>query len=68
MRFDVPVIGLPTVKLMATVNASALAIDAYKTLVLDQEQLLHFANEHRISISAYGPETEMETPVENKLE
>ena len=68
MRFDVPVIGLPTVELMATVNASALAIDAYKTLVLDQEKLLHFANEHGISISAYRPETEMETPVENKLE
>ena len=68
MRFDVPVIGLPTVKLMATVNASALAIDAYKTLVLDQEELLHFANDHGISISAYRPESEMETPVENKLE
>ena len=56
MRFDVPVIGLPTIELMATVNASALAIDAYKTLVLDQEKLLRFANEHGISISAYEPE------------
>jgi UDP-2,3-diacylglucosamine hydrolase len=68
MRFDVPVIGLPTVELMARVNASALAIDAYKTLVLDQEKLLRFANDHGISISAYRPETEMETPVENELE
>ena len=58
MRFDVPVIGLPTVELMAAVNASALAIDAYKTLVLDQEKLLRFANEHGISISAYEPENE----------
>lgn len=67
MRFDVPVIGLPTVELMARMNASALAIDAYKTLVLDQEKLLRFANDHGISISAYRPETEMETPVENEL-
>jgi DUF1009 family protein len=68
MRFDVPVIGLPTIELMATVNASALAIDAYKTLVLDQEKLLHFANEQGISISAYRPENEMESLVANKQE
>ena len=68
MRFDVPVIGLPTVELMATVNASALAIDAYKTLVLDQEKLFHFANEHGISISAYRPENQMETRAANKHE
>lgn len=55
MRFDVPVIGLPTVQLMAEVNASALAIDAHKTLLIDREKLIEFANERQISISAFEP-------------
>ncbi|MFN8008624.1 MAG: UDP-2,3-diacylglucosamine diphosphatase LpxI [Terriglobia bacterium] len=67
MRFDVPVIGLPTLELMASANASALAIDAYKTLVLDQDKLVRFANAHGISISAYAPDGEKETPIANGL-
>jgi DUF1009 family protein len=55
MRFDVPVIGLPTVELMAEVGASALAIDAHKTLLLDRDKLLAFADQHQISIVAYPP-------------
>jgi UDP-2,3-diacylglucosamine hydrolase len=53
MRFDVPVIGLPTVQLMAEVNASALAIDAGKTLLIDRDKLVDFANQHNISIVAF---------------
>jgi DUF1009 family protein len=53
MRFDVPVIGLPTVQLMAEVNASALAIDARKTLLIDRDKLVDFANQHDISIVAF---------------
>ena len=56
MRYDVPVIGLPTLELMAEVNASALAIDARKTLLIDRDKMIDFANDHRISISAYEPE------------
>lgn len=55
MRFDVPVIGLPTVELMAEVNATALVIDARKTLLIDRDRLIAFANAHNISISAYEP-------------
>jgi len=55
MRFDVPVIGVPTVELMAEVNASALAIDARKTLLIDRDKLIAVANQHQISISAYLP-------------
>jgi len=55
MRFDVPVIGVPTVELMAEVNASALAIDALKTLLIDRDKLVDFANQRQISISAYLP-------------
>jgi DUF1009 family protein len=52
MRFDVPVIGLPTLELMAEVNASALAIDAHKTLLLERDQLISFADQHQIAITA----------------
>jgi DUF1009 family protein len=56
MRFDVPVIGLPTIQLMADMNATALAIDALKTLVIDREKAIDLANHFHISISAYPPE------------
>jgi len=35
MRFDVPVVGLPTIRAMHAAGASALSIDAGRTLVLD---------------------------------
>jgi DUF1009 family protein len=53
MRFDVPVIGLPTIQLMAEVNATAMAIDAHKTLVMDREKMIELADQCQISISAY---------------
>jgi len=56
MRFDVPVIGLGTLELMAEVNASVLAIDAHKTLLIDREKLVSYANQHQISISAHSPD------------
>ena len=56
MRFDVPVIGLPTLELMAEVNASALSIDAYKTLLIDREKLISFANQREISIIVFSPD------------
>jgi UDP-2,3-diacylglucosamine hydrolase len=56
MRFDVPVVGLPTVELMVETNATALAIDAHKTLLMDREKLVVFANAHQISIVACEPE------------
>ena len=54
MRFDVPVVGLPTVELMAQTNATALAIDAHKTLLIDREKVIAFADAHQISIVACG--------------
>ncbi|MBI3483697.1 MAG: UDP-2,3-diacylglucosamine diphosphatase LpxI, partial [Acidobacteria bacterium] len=37
MRFDVPVVGLPTMEVMKRANATALAIDAGRTLLMDRE-------------------------------
>ena len=50
MRFDVPVIGLPTVRAMHAAGASALTIDAGRTLVLDGEAVFAAASEYGIAI------------------
>jgi UDP-2,3-diacylglucosamine hydrolase len=50
MRFDVPVIGLATIQAMRVAGASALSIDAGKTLVLDGEAVFASANEAGIAI------------------
>jgi DUF1009 family protein len=55
MRFDVPVVGLPTVEVMKRTNATALAIDARRTLLLDREAMLAAANEAGIAIQALEP-------------
>jgi UDP-2,3-diacylglucosamine hydrolase len=58
MRFDVPVVGLATIEVMRKSNATALAIDAQRTLLFDRERLLHLADEAGITIQAFPPETE----------
>jgi UDP-2,3-diacylglucosamine hydrolase len=50
MRFDVPVVGLITVTAMRTAGATALSIDAGRTLVLDGDDLFRSANEAGIAI------------------
>ena len=50
MRFDVPVIGLATIQAMRVAGASALSIDAQRTLVLDGEHVFRSANEASIAI------------------
>jgi hypothetical protein len=52
LRFDVPVIGLATVQLMARLNVSALAIEARKTLMMDRENLIRAADAAGITIVA----------------
>jgi UDP-2,3-diacylglucosamine hydrolase len=57
MRFDVPVIGLPTIEIMRRANATALAIDAGRTLLFDREALLRAADQAGIAIQAFAPDT-----------
>jgi hypothetical protein len=56
MRFDVPVVGLPTIEVMRRANATALAIDARRTLLLDREAMLDAANTAGIAIQAFEPQ------------
>ena len=50
MRFDVPVIGVATIQAMRIAGATALSIDAERTLVLDGDHVFKSANEAGIAI------------------
>jgi UDP-2,3-diacylglucosamine hydrolase len=55
MRFDVPVVGLPTIEQMKQCGATALAVDAGKTLLFDRMKLLAAADAAGIAIQAVPP-------------
>jgi len=50
MRFDVPVIGVATIEAMRAAGATALSVDAARTLMLDGDAIIKAANEAGISI------------------
>ena len=50
MRFDVPTIGIGTIESLIAAKASLLAIEAEKTIIVDQPQVLALANRHGLSI------------------
>jgi UDP-2,3-diacylglucosamine hydrolase len=56
MRFDVPVVGLSTIEHMRTSGATALAIDAGRTLLFDRTNLIALADAYGITIEAFAPE------------
>jgi DUF1009 family protein len=62
MRFDVPVVGLPTVEAMKKAGATALAIDAAKTLLFDREKLIELADAAGIAIRAF-PAVQVMEPI-----
>ncbi|MCE9603360.1 MAG: UDP-2,3-diacylglucosamine diphosphatase LpxI [Planctomycetia bacterium] len=52
MRFDVPTIGIGTLEQMVRAGASCLAIEAGKTIVIDQEAVCRFADRNGLAIIA----------------
>jgi UDP-2,3-diacylglucosamine hydrolase len=50
MRFDVPVVGPQTVRVMGRSNARALAVDAGKTLLFERQELIAEADRAGIAI------------------
>jgi hypothetical protein len=56
MRFDVPVAGVATIEVMKRCRATALAIDARRTLLLDRAALLAAADAAGIAIQAFEPQ------------
>lgn len=59
MRFDVPTIGQGTLQTMVEAGARVLAIEADRTILLDQQDVIDFANRHKLVIVA------LENPVSN---
>jgi UDP-2,3-diacylglucosamine hydrolase len=57
MRFDVPVVGVKTIEVMQRSHATALAIDAARTLLFDRDALIRAADEAGIAIQAFAPES-----------
>ena len=55
MRFDVPVVGLPTVEQMRSAGATALAVDAGRTLLFDRTKLIEAADAAGIAVQAFPP-------------
>jgi len=51
MRFDIPCIGLRTVETCAASRIAVLAIEAGKTLLLDQEEVAALAAKRRIALT-----------------
>jgi DUF1009 family protein len=66
MRFDVPVIGLATIQVMKRSNATALAIDAGRTLLFDRDELIRAADDAGIAIEAFAPEIGVSTGGETR--
>ena len=50
MRFDVPVVGVPTIAAMKEAGATILSIDAGRTLMIDGDAIVKAADEAGISI------------------
>ncbi len=50
MRFDIPVVGLKTLKVMKAAGVSALAFQANRLMLLDREEVIAYANRHRIAL------------------
>jgi len=58
LLFDVPVAGPGTIRTMAETGATALAVDAGRTLLLDRDEMLALADQHGITVIGYPPEGE----------
>ena len=56
MRFDVPVVGLKTIEVMRRANATALGINAGRTLLFQRDELIRAADDAGIAIQAFAPE------------
>ncbi len=58
MRFDVPTIGMGTLQAIAESGGRVLAIEAERTIIVDEASVIEFAQRHRISIIAIHDDAE----------
>jgi hypothetical protein len=54
MRFDVPTIGIGTLESLVAARGTVLAVEAGKTIIVDEPAVTAFANRHKLVIVALG--------------
>ena len=54
MRFDVPTIGLGTLQALKNAGGRVLAVEAGKTILLNEPEVVDFADRHKISVLAFS--------------
>ena len=57
MRFDVPVVGVPTIQAMIEAGATCLSVTAGKTLIFDRDEMIALADKNKICIIGSPQET-----------
>jgi UDP-2,3-diacylglucosamine hydrolase len=55
LLFDVPVVGPQTIEVMRETGATALAVDAGRTLLLDRAEMLANSEKYSITVIGYAP-------------
>jgi DUF1009 family protein len=58
MRFDIPVIGMHTMKVLRKAKVSALAVEANRCILLERERIVEEADRLGLAVAAVGVETE----------
>jgi len=51
-RFDIPAVGLKTLKVMKRHGANVLALQEGETIIVDQEKMIEFADRHKMVVVA----------------
>jgi hypothetical protein len=60
MRFDVPTVGLRTLRTMVAAGAKVLAIEAGRTILLDDAEFRAYAADHKLSVVALSDQQAVE--------
>jgi hypothetical protein len=55
MRFDVPTIGLGTLRTLVQAGGGVLAVEAGKTIIVNEQEVREFARRHRLALLAVDP-------------
>lgn len=51
-RFDIPAVGVNTLKVMKKYGAKIIAVEANETILVNQKELIEYANKHNIIVMA----------------
>jgi DUF1009 family protein len=52
IRFDIPAVGVRTIKTMYEAGAGVLVVEAGKAIIFDREEMIHMADEYGIAVVA----------------